>query len=1106
VKRPWLAKQIEAELARPDCRFLLLTAEPGAGKTAFMAWLAQQHTDWCRYFIRRDQRTPFKDVGAHSFLLQTGFQLVAKNPNLFNLEQVKITIEQRIGKADANSEIVGAKIEEIVASPFYQKVIEIQQQVRDNQGQIAGVRIGKWYADNRSIPLNNLQYMALFDPATSMLKREQKDQIVVLVDALDEMSYHDSQENLVTWLANCPELPSNLRFVLTSRPDDGLLRIFRGLQQSCIREMTINADDPSVKDDLSTYTRSLVEINNVQVALKTINQESETFVRQAVEQANGNFGYMDAIGRAIDQVIVEKDEQYLIELLNLSSLPKTLEGLYGFFLTRINSIVNKNKIKIKDPQTREIHYLAVWENVYRPILGVLSVAREPLTPEQIQKFASIPGNWGNLIDAIERLCQFLDKLGDRYRLYHSTFPEFLTSPKTKQTDYAFCYMDAIEQNQNIVDYYRANAKSWDEVDWQKKDINNYGLLYLPIHLHTAGWKEHLYTLLTDSPKWMEEKFKALNDDTAYVDDLELAIGDFQDPLQPDELLTLVKLYTARQVVHQKLIWYDDTDLETLVWLGRKDEALRHAYLRSDNDIKFNALLCIYCALKEKGQPDATILDKAKDVAFKIESDRQRTEALIRLAVVLIHSDCANKAKDILKEAEIVADKIHDKQEKQGVLRGLVAAYAQAGDFKKAQEFVAKINNELEKAIALSEFAIAYARTRDFIKARKIAREIQNVWWQAQTLSKLVEVLVQFNNFTQAKRLITEISENNNRVEALSKLAKAFTQVGKAKQAKSIFDKIEKLVDTEEKDFDIKPNYFLYRNQQRQEKMSKFAVALAEAGYEERAKEVVNKIEGRQRADTWIELAAAIAQITGTKQASIVFEQALEVVYEIKDDWERAKLLGRLARDLAKARCIDKANEVFANVRNIPHEIEKDEQQIKVLIKLSIVLTQAGYHTEANMLSNKVKEITHTNLNDLEQEACRELEEANSCMFDSSLSVLQSKEDMAVAYAQAGDFAEGIKIASTIEDYWERLAALSKLATIFAQRGHFELALKTLGLKGRPSEVLTTFLEWMPAFQKIETKPEQELCIKILWEAIGIFGWIYANWYEVDTKFTSHNKS
>jgi hypothetical protein len=63
VERFWLAQRVEELLADPGCRFLLLSAEPGAGKTTFMAWLADRNPDWPRYFIRRDSKTPLSKEG-----------------------------------------------------------------------------------------------------------------------------------------------------------------------------------------------------------------------------------------------------------------------------------------------------------------------------------------------------------------------------------------------------------------------------------------------------------------------------------------------------------------------------------------------------------------------------------------------------------------------------------------------------------------------------------------------------------------------------------------------------------------------------------------------------------------------------------------------------------------------------------------------------------------------------------------------------------------------------------------------------------------------------------------------------------------------------------
>ncbi|MGW8318364.1 MAG: hypothetical protein ACWGPS_03895, partial [Candidatus Promineifilaceae bacterium] len=39
-RRDWLAAEVDDRLREADCHFILLTAEPGAGKSAFVAQLA----------------------------------------------------------------------------------------------------------------------------------------------------------------------------------------------------------------------------------------------------------------------------------------------------------------------------------------------------------------------------------------------------------------------------------------------------------------------------------------------------------------------------------------------------------------------------------------------------------------------------------------------------------------------------------------------------------------------------------------------------------------------------------------------------------------------------------------------------------------------------------------------------------------------------------------------------------------------------------------------------------------------------------------------------------------------------------------------------------
>jgi hypothetical protein len=74
VRRDWLAAQLDEKLREPGKRFVLLTAEPGAGKSVFMAQLAHDHPDWLRYFIRATSAL-LSDVSDKSLLLRIGYQL-----------------------------------------------------------------------------------------------------------------------------------------------------------------------------------------------------------------------------------------------------------------------------------------------------------------------------------------------------------------------------------------------------------------------------------------------------------------------------------------------------------------------------------------------------------------------------------------------------------------------------------------------------------------------------------------------------------------------------------------------------------------------------------------------------------------------------------------------------------------------------------------------------------------------------------------------------------------------------------------------------------------------------------------------------------------------
>lgn len=199
IARDWLAQRIDETLADPVCRFLLLTAEPGAGKSTFMAWLAQRNTNWPRYFIRRDSKTPLSSGDARSFLFTIGHQLAARRPKLFQPENLEAHVQQEITDLKASGRVVGIQIEDIQVSPFYQTALRVEQRVQIVAGDLVGISIKHLTAQPRLREIGNLQYLALIDPAKALLAENPADRIVILVNALDELRYQPGSESLLDW-------------------------------------------------------------------------------------------------------------------------------------------------------------------------------------------------------------------------------------------------------------------------------------------------------------------------------------------------------------------------------------------------------------------------------------------------------------------------------------------------------------------------------------------------------------------------------------------------------------------------------------------------------------------------------------------------------------------------------------------------------------------------------------------------------------------------------------------------------------------------------------------------------------------------------------------
>jgi hypothetical protein len=371
--RDWVFAEIDHWLADPDApHFFIITGEPGIGKTAIAARLAQ-----------------IRDLAAIHFC-------IARQADTIDPLNFARSISRQLSQIDgfAKNILRDSDIK-----------IQTQQNISENYDQVIGVKIENLVVNAPSATVAFTH--TVLDPLRSLYAEGCDRQLLVVIDALDEAVQQPGMETIVDLLANAGGLPAQVRFLLTSRPEGAVLRHF---EQQRIPHLLLDAGREENRQDICQYVRNqLGKSGELRAHLAERKMPADRFIELVTTASAGNFLYLVWLLPAIADGSQRFDR--------LSDLPKGLDGIYREFL-----------------RTRRVGKdIARWRQTYRPLLGTLAATQAPLTAEQLAHFTEL--NEQDIDDLLRDVQQFLDPrlaAGGQYQLYHQSVADFLSSREAQE--------------------------------------------------------------------------------------------------------------------------------------------------------------------------------------------------------------------------------------------------------------------------------------------------------------------------------------------------------------------------------------------------------------------------------------------------------------------------------------------------------------------------------------------------------------------------------------------------------------------------------------------------------------------------------------------------
>lgn len=499
--REWVLQAINKWLGdHKSSRVFLLAGDPGTGKTAIAARIAQMHLGavTCK-------STPLLSPGILDYFhfCQRGLESTLS----------PLTFVERLASALANRY---QPYQEALKSQLSgQLVIRSDVTVHGSVAEQAEVTGTKLYIEIRNGDARPMFDQIVRRPLEMLFEQGQLQPILVMIDSLDEALTFNPENNIPVLLRLVENFPPQVRFLLTCRSRNQ--RIFDLVGEPALDLVT---DAPPGLDEVKAY--AALRLSGVPEPQRGAAAE------RIAAKSQGNFLYAyhvlnDLIQRDVD--VGDADTR---------DLPDSLEGVYRSFLER--GLASN---------------MARWQDIYRPLIGAIAVARgEGLTKAQL---IGITGLAEDTADDVLSICSQYLVGGEQehpYRIYHQSFRDFLLH------DSKFPVYPA-ERNAAIARYLE---DMWGS-NWATCE-DHYALRYTPLHWAEAAatsdegkraTRTQALIALTQNPKYQRRFERLIGDVPAFKEHLHRAVEVAALNPRADMLPWMIRAQKAYVGFHQDFL-------------------------------------------------------------------------------------------------------------------------------------------------------------------------------------------------------------------------------------------------------------------------------------------------------------------------------------------------------------------------------------------------------------------------------------------------------------------------------------------------------------------------------------------------------------------------